>query len=145
MKRLLYSLSLLIVIGTITGCDNNDLLLSEKKLNRNIQRDWKYVLRKPVDVNDTEIWSFKDGGVTLVITVGTTSTTYTGKYSVDARLSKAYVSFSDFKFNGLTNISQFTAEDLNRRWDLVELSNPVLYLSSTNDRGTLQSLEYVEK
>lgn len=144
MKRLLYSFSLLIVIGTITGCDNYDLLLSEKKLNRNIQRTWKYVLPKADDGSVIETWTFKDGKVYLYKKEANLDTTYVGQYSVDARFSKAYVSLSGFAFKGDVR-AHFNAEQLNRRWDLVELNNPVLYLSSTNDRGTLQSLEFIEK
>jgi len=145
MKRLLHSLTLLIVIGTITGCDNYDLLLSEKKLNSNIQRTWKYVLPKHDDGSIIETWTFQDDKISLHVKSSSVDTTYLGKYSVDARFSKAYVNLSGFTFVGNTLNSGFSATDLNRRWNLVELNNPVFYLSSTNDRGTLQSLEYIEQ
>ncbi len=151
MKHLFYTLGLFLLICTISGCDNNDLLLSEKKLNRNIQRTWKFVLPTPSSDGQTvELWTFKDGTVTLKIKEKSLvdTITFLGKYSVDARFSKAYVSLSDFAFTGvnyLTPNSQVTELALNRRWDLVELDNPVLYLASTNDKGTLQSLEFVEK
>ncbi len=145
MKRILYTLTLLIVIGSITGCDNFDLLLSEKKLNSKIQKTWKYVLPKADDVNKTEAWTFKDGKVYLHIKTSNFDTTYLGRYSVDARFSKAYVSLSDFTYVGNTLNSQVSSVNLNRRWDLVELENSVFYISSTTNSGTLQSLEFIEQ
>jgi hypothetical protein len=145
MKRLIYLLSFLIVLGSITGCDNFDLLLSEKKLNRKIQKTWKISLPYPYDGASTETWTFQDGTVALHIKDGTHDTTFVGSYSVDARISKAYVSLSNFTFGGQTNFSHKSSDDVNRRWDLVELEGSVFYLSSKNSKGTIQSLEFVEQ
>jgi len=80
-----------------------------------------------------------DGSVKL-------DTTLIGKYSIDARFSKAYVKLSDFTFSdsmGVTN-SGFSAVDLNRAWTIVILDKGVLYLSATDNSGSIRSIEFIE-
>ena len=60
MKNLLWILAGLLSI-TFTACEQNDLLLSEKKLNEEIQKSWKVLYSNSNDSHET--WSFKDGNV----------------------------------------------------------------------------------
>ena len=85
------------------------------------------------------------GGISLTITF---DTTLLGSYSIDAKLSKAYVKLSGFTFGDSTSItytnSSFKAIDLNRAWTIVILENDVMYLSATDNAGAIRSLEYVK-
>ena len=151
MKNLLMALAGLVMIS-LTGCEQNDLLLSEKKLNEKIQKNWKVIFANSNDPHET--WSFNSGSVALNFkkynTTGgvTLDTTVLGSYSIDARLTKAYVKLSNFTFSdttvaGITN-SGFKAVDLNRAWTIVVLENDVLYLSATDNAGAIRSLEYIK-
>jgi hypothetical protein len=64
MKNLLV-LAFSFMLLTVVGCENNDLLLSEKKLNSKIQNNWK-VLSPSTTIDYNEIWSFRDGKVVIV-------------------------------------------------------------------------------
>lgn len=131
---------------SLTSCERNDLLLSEDKLNEKIQKSWKVLNGYNTDSEET--WSFADGTVSLSWSNDRGDHTITGTYSIDARLANAYVkldNFSfDFKTTGLTN-SYFKDVDLNRAWTIVELSNDVLFLSATDDRGAIRSIEFLKK
>lgn len=151
MKNLLMAVAGLVIIS-LTGCEQNDLLLSEKKLNERIQKTWKVVFASSTDSHET--WSFNGGSVALNYkkynSMGGVSldTTVLGSYSIDARLTKAYVKLSNFTFSdstaaGITN-SGFKAVDLNRAWTIVVLENDVMYLSATDNAGAIRSLEYVK-
>lgn len=149
MKNLLWILAGLLSL-TFTSCEQNDLLLSEKKLNEEIQKSWKVLYSNSNDSHET--WNFNSGGVTMNFkrynTDGSVKldTTLIGKYSIDARFSKAYVKLSDFTFSdsmGVTN-SGFSAVDLNRAWTIVILDKGVLYLSATDNSGSIRSIEFIE-
>jgi len=142
MKNLLWMLVGLLSL-TFVSCEQNDLLLSEKKLNEKIQNTWKVLYSNNNDSHET--WTFSEGDVTLRLRITETGrdTVFFGKYEIDARFSKAYVKLSDFGFSGLTN-SSFTAADLNRAWTLVVLDDKVLYISATDDRGAIRSIEFIK-
>lgn len=151
MKNLLMALAGLVMIS-LTGCEQNDLLLSEKKLNEKIQKTWKVIFANSNDSHET--WSFNGGGVAINFKKYDTNsnvtldTTLLGSYSIDAKLTKAYVKLSGFTFSdttasGITN-SGFKAVDLNRAWTIVVLENDVMYLSATDNAGAIRSLEYVK-
>lgn len=151
MKNLLMALAGLVMIS-LTGCEQNDLLLSEKKLNEKIQKTWKVIFANSNDSHET--WSFNGGGVAINLKKYDTNsnltldTTLLGSYSIDAKLTKAYVKLSGFTFSdttstGITN-SGFKAVDLNRAWTIVVLENDVMYLSATDNGGAIRSLEYVK-
>jgi hypothetical protein len=151
MKNLLMALAGLVMIS-LSGCEQNDLLLSEKKLNERIQKNWKVIFANSNDSHET--WNFNGGSVALHFTkfnsTGGVSldTTVQGSYSIDARLTKAYVKLSGFTFSdttaaGITN-SGFKAVDLNRAWTIVVLENDVMYLSATDNAGAIRSLEYIK-
>ncbi len=151
MKNLLMALAGLIMIS-LTGCEQNDLLLSEKKLNEKIQKTWKVIFSNSNDSH--ERWSFNGGTVAINVKKYDTSsnvtfdTTLLGSYSIDAKLSKAYVKLSGFTFGDSPSItytnSNFKAIDLNRAWTIVILENDVMYLSATDNAGAIRSLEYVK-
>jgi len=136
MKKYLSIIAAFLMI-TFTSCENNDLLLSEKKLEDNLEKTWKYLYANSND--SQERWTFENGVVTLTVA----NQVYTGNYQVDAKFSKAYVNLSNFTFTGTTN-SGMTAADLNRAWTIVVLKDNVLYLSATDVRGAIRSLEYIE-
>jgi len=153
MKNLLWMLVGLLSL-TFVSCEQNDLLLSEKKLNEKIQNTWKVLYSNNNDSHET--WTFSEGDVTLRLRIPETGrdTVFFGKYEIDARFSKAYVKLSDFAFDkdtlagvtgfsGRTN-SYFTAADLNRAWTLVVLDDKVLYISATDDRGAIRSIEFIK-
>jgi hypothetical protein len=135
MKKYLSIIAAFLMI-TFTSCENNDLMLSEKKLEDNLEKTWKYLYANSND--SQERWTFENGIVTLTVA----NQVYTGNYKVDAKFSKAYVNLSNFTFNGTTN-SGMTAADLNRAWTIVVLKDNVLYLSATDVRGAIRSLEYI--
>lgn len=141
-----------LVMISLSGCEQNDLLLSEKKLNEKIQKNWKVIFANSNDSHET--WSFNSGSVALHFTKFNSNgsvnidTTVLGSYAIDARLTKAYVKLSGFTFSdttasGITN-SGFKAVDLNRAWTIVVLENDVLYLSATDNSGSIRSLEYIK-
>lgn len=135
---------------TFTSCEQNDLLLSEKKLNEKIQKTWKVLYSNSNDSHET--WNFSNGEVVLNFkrynqqNAITLDTTLFGKYSIDARFSKAYVKLENFSFTdslGMTN-SGFSAVDLNRAWTIVLIDSDVLYLSATDNKGAIRSIEFKE-
>jgi len=148
MKNILLILAGLLSM-TFISCEQNDLLLSEKKLNEKIQKTWKVLYSNNNDSRET--WNFSNGEVVLNFkrsngSTITMDTTLLGNYSIDARFSKAYVKLSGFNYSdtlGVTN-SGFTAEDLNRAWTIVLLDGDVMYLSATDNRGAIRSIEFVK-
>lgn len=150
MKNLLWMLVGLMSM-TVVSCEQNDLLLSEKKLEESIQKSWKVLYSNSNDSHET--WSFKDGDVAIQLKKYNSDgslkldTLLTGDYSVDARFSKAYVKLSNFSINdsivGYTN-SGFKDVDLNRAWTIVILDDNVLYLSATDNTGAIRSIEFVK-
>jgi hypothetical protein len=147
MKNLFLLASGLMLIF-LSGCENNDLLLSEKKLNSKIQKTWKIVSPSPSS-DYSETWSFQGGSVTIINKVvsstGVDSTvTNGGSYSIDAKFSKAYVNISNFNYVGYIK-SGFEAKVLNRKWTIVELDNGIMYLSGVDDNGIIRSMEFVER
>jgi hypothetical protein len=141
MKNLLL-LTAGVVLIFLSGCENNDLLLSEKKLNSKIQKDWRIVSPSPA-IDKREIWSFANGGVKIQYTKNDSIYSVPGNYVIDARATKSYVSITDFTFTNYLN-SGFTAADLNRKWTIVELEGGVMYLSGIDDRGNIRSIEFIE-
>lgn len=127
----------------LTGCDSNDLFQSEKKMESKIQKSWLYVYPNLTDTRK-EIWSFANGSVAVTFKLNAnTDTTIVGTYSVDTKVSKAYVHLSGFTYSGYTN-SGFLSEDLNRKWTVSELSGDVMYLSATDSKGSIRSLEFID-
>jgi hypothetical protein len=127
----------------LAGCENNEILLSEKKLNSELNGTWKIVAPRP-SVDFTETWVFSGGSAAVSSSKNSTSMNVSGQYSVDAKFSKAYIDLSGYSFNSML-YSGFTASDLNRKWTLVELSEKVLYISATDDRGAIRSIEFVKQ
>ena len=128
----------------LSGCENNEILLSEKKLNQEITGTWKIVAPRP-SADFVETWIFENGANTVSSSnANSPNLNATGGYSIDAKFSKAYISLSGFSFSGRLH-SGFTAADLNRKWTLVELSESVLYISATDDGGAIRSMEFVKQ
>jgi len=131
-----------VLIITLVGCERNDILQSEKKLNERIQGSWKAL--KPSSGETFEVWTFgSDGVVTISWTDTSTSSTFlnTAYYSIDARFSNAYLKLRDFSFSEKTN-TKLGAEDLNRDWVIVDLDDNGLFVSGTDEGGFLRSIEF---
>jgi hypothetical protein len=144
MKNLLLMCVLLSGLFLTSGCENNEILLSEKKLNNELTGSWKIVAPRPVSDYD-ETWTFANGVVTISSVNGTKNIAVTGNYSVDTKFSKAFIRLSGFNFPPTERLSSgFTAADLNRKWTLVQLDEKVLYISTTDDRGAIRSIECVK-
>jgi hypothetical protein len=129
----------------LSGCDNKSMLQSEKKLNSKIQNSWRVVYSYQSGEAQKEVWHFQSGTVAITYHQHSgTDTTVVGAYSVDARISKAYVKLSNFNYIGYIN-SGFLAPDLNRSWTIVSLDNGIMYLSATDSKGAIRSLEYIQQ
>jgi hypothetical protein len=143
MKNLLV-LAFSFMLLTVVGCENNDLLLSEKKLNSKIQNNWK-VLSPSTTIDYKEIWSFRDGKVVIVSKDETgVEKTVTGTYSVDTKINNAYVTLSGFNFENQI-ASHWLASELNRKWTIVELDNGIMYLSGKDDKNVIRSIEFAQR
>jgi hypothetical protein len=145
MKTIFISFIAIAVLA-ITGCDNFDLLQSEKKLNKSIQKTWRIVTSKAAP-NDraAEKWTFKDNVINIAFKKNNAfDTLVVGSYNLDTRISKAYVNISAFEYSDYTN-SSFTADDLNRQWTIVELDKGIMYLSAIDTRGAIRSIEFIEE
>lgn len=142
MKKAFWLLAGLLTLG-LSSCERNDLLLSEKKLEEKIQSTWKVLYSNNSDSRET--WTFSQGGISITWPKNATEdTTVTGTYTMDARFAKAYVNIGNLNFTRITN-SGFTSADLNRAWTIVELNNGILYLSATDNRGAIRSIEFLEQ
>jgi hypothetical protein len=129
---------LFIMLLALTGCDNNDFLQSEDKVNGQLKGTWKKVLGSSTDTN--EKWNFENGTLTITKISNDPDTTIIdrGKYSVVTKFSKVYVTISGFSSEWLLY------NDLNRQWTVAEISGSVLYISTTNQTGAVISREFVK-
>lgn len=132
---------LFIMLLALTGCDNNDLLQSEDKVNSQINGRWKKVWASNTEPYN-EKWKFDNGSLTITRETHATDTTITtvdhGQYSVTTKFSKCYITIS--------GLSSETLEywDLNRKWTIADVSSSVLYISTTNLGGAIISREFVK-
>lgn len=128
-----------VMIIVLSGCERNDMLQSEKKLNEKIRGSWKVLY--PGNQDYHELWTFGSDG-SLIISVDTSATdSKSGFYSIDARFSNAYLKMKDFAFTNRTNTGLLSV-DLNRDWVIVDLNDKGLYLSTTIEGGALESIEF---
>jgi hypothetical protein len=143
MKNLLL-VAFSFMLLTFVGCENNDLLLSEKKLNSKIQNKWK-VLAPSTIIDYNETWSFRDGKVIIVSKDETgAEKIVTGNYAIDSKVNNAYITLSGFTYpNQLA--SHWLASELNRKWTIVELDNGIMYLSGVDDKNVIRSIEFAQR
>ena len=135
MQKLFYTLMLCSFL--LAGCENNDLMQSDKKVREEIEnKDWKRVAPSP-NQDYKEIWHFSEGKGILYMVDDTLSFTY----SIDSKFSSSYVTITGLPYpntiTGLENVN------LNLKWTVAEISDKVLYLSAATESGTIKSLEYV--
>ncbi|MEP7263571.1 MAG: hypothetical protein ABI772_03695 [Bacteroidota bacterium] len=132
---------LFIMLLALTGCDNNDLLQSEDKVNSQINGRWKKVWGSSTEPYN-EKWKFDNGSLTITREARSTDTTITtvdhGQYTVITKFSKCYITIS-----GLTS-ETLEYWDLNRKWTIADVSGSVLYISTTNVGGAIISREFVK-
>ncbi len=135
MQKIFYTLTLCAFL--LTGCDNKDLMQSDKKIREQLEnKNWKRVAPNPTD-DYKEIWSFTEGKGHIYMADDTISTFY----SVDSKFSSSYVTISGIPYpNTLTGMENV---NLNLKWTIAEINEKVLYLSATTESGTLKSLEFV--
>lgn len=133
---------LVIMLLALTGCDNNDLLQSEDKVNEQINGRWKKIWASSSEPY-VENWKLENGTITINRTVKVSETKDTtivdhGTYSIVTKFSKSYIN--------ITGLSSEDLEywDLNRDWTIAEVSNRSLYLSTTNPQGAIISREFVK-
>jgi hypothetical protein len=143
MKNLLL-LAFSFMLITVAGCENNDLLLSEKKLNSKIQNSWK-LLSPSTSIDYNETWSFRDGNVVIVSKdEAGIEKTVTGHYAIDAKINSAYVTLSNFTYPNQI-ASHWKSSELNRKWEIVQLDNGVMYFSGVDDNNVIRSIEFSQR
>ena len=143
MKNVLLLIGCSVIL--LSGCDNKDLLQSGKKLNSKIQTDWRIIYAKPTTDDQKEVWHFQSGTVAITYHRHSgTDTTVVGTYSIDARITKSYVKLNNFTFTDFIN-SGFLAPDLNRSWTIVQLDAGVMYITATDSKGAIRSLEFIQQ
>jgi len=143
MKNLLF-LAFSFMLMTFASCENNDLLLSEKKLNSKIQNNWK-VLSASTTVDYNEIWSFSDGNIVIASKdEAGIQHTVTGHYAIDTKINNAYITLSGFNYPNQI-ASHWKSEELNRKWTIVQLDNGVMYISGIDNNNVLRSIEFVQR
>jgi hypothetical protein len=130
---------LFIMLLALTGCDNNDLLQSEDKVNSQLNGRWKKVGASSAE--QYENWKFENGTLTITKELNDPDTTLIdhGTYKVTTKFSKSYVTVSGLS----SDILEYW--DLNRQWTIAEVSSSVLYLSTTNPSGAIISREFVKE
>lgn len=135
MQKLFYTL--LLGAFLLTGCDNKDLMQSDKKIREQLEnKNWKRIAASP-NVDYHEIWTFSEGK--LIIDRDTLD--LNGTYIVDSKFSSSYVSLLGFPY--IHNLVGLDFTNLNTKWTIAEINDKVLYLSATNESGTIKSLEFV--
>ena len=134
MQKLFYTLILCSFL--FAGCDNKDLLQSEKKIKEQLEnKNWKRIGPHPNE--EYESWTFKEGN----LMINKADTVLNGSYTVDTKFSSSYVSFTGFP--SIHNLFGLDFTNLNTKWTIAEIKDKVLYLSATNESGTIKSLEFV--
>ena len=147
MQKLIY-----ILVGTmlLAGCDNKDLLQSEKKIKEQLEnKNWKRIGAHPDAYYET--WLFKDGTLALVkdkngngiIDSVDKDIHVNANYSVDTKFSSSYVTLSGIPLD--INLYGYEGENMNYKWTIAEINDKVLYLSAANETGTIKSLEFVKQ
>lgn len=130
MKNLLRVFLLFIFVMASSSCDEL-IFKSEKKIKQEIQGVWENILLN--QMQSREYWALENGNIYLLELNGAKFDTIDkGFYSIDAKLSKAYIDIRDF-----TSI-QAQLSDYNARWSIIELGDDVLYLTTRQSGGLLQ-------
>ncbi len=146
MQKLLY----ILFLGSflLSGCENNDLLQSEKKVRSEIENsNWKRLAASSQDYH--EIWTFKDGTINIIrnkksgsVFIDSTEI-FVGNYAVSTKTSSSYISFSNIPDS--LNLTGFEYINLNLKWTIAEINDKVMYLSAATEAGTIRSLEYIKQ
>ena len=145
MQKLLY----ILFLGSflLSGCENNDLLQSEKKVRSEIENsNWKRLAASSQDYH--EIWTFTDGTINIAWDKNVngkidSSELIVGNYSVSTKTSSSYISFSNIPDS--LNLTGFEHINLNLKWTIAEINDKVMYLSAATEAGTIRSLEYIKQ
>jgi hypothetical protein len=125
------------ILAFFSGCQKNNILRSEKELNEQVIGTWEKAKVSSKEII-TENWVFENGLVTRILLTDSTSTNLDrGRYSIDAKLTTAYLTTTEFKKLG---------DELNQKWTLVELNDDILIIASDGTQGGgLLTLEFSKK
>ena len=149
MNKIYYILTLCAFL--LAGCDNKDLLQSEKKIQSQLEsHKWSriqaYVDTDPAHV---EIWSFSSGTATIQKDrnsdgiLDSSEVNIHANYVVETKVSSSYVTLTGIPYPnsllGLENVN------MNLKWTVAEINDNVLYLSASTEAGTIKSMEFIKK
>lgn len=128
--------ALFVVAGLLLfSCESNRWFQSEDSLNAKIQTSWSKIKINPN--SPSEQWTFSEGKVTRIKMTAQDTLEDHGNYSISTSLSKAYINITDFTL---------VADELNAKWEILELNGGVFSMATDHDGHTgLQQLEFEEK
>lgn len=119
----------------LSSCESNRWFQSEDSLNAKIQNTWKKIKINPSSAS--EVWTFSEGKVFRLKTTATDTAQDVGNYSISTSLSKAYVNITDFTL---------VMDELNAKWEILELDGGVLFIATDHDGTTgVKQLEFEEQ
>lgn len=129
-------IALFIVAGfAFVSCQSNRWFQSESTLNAKIQSTWNKIRINPAA--PIEQWTFSEGKVTRIKMTAQDTLVDHGNYSINTTLSKAYLTITDFTL---------VADQLNAKWEILELGGGVLSIATDHNGSTgLQQEEFEEK
>lgn len=130
---------LVFALFLLTGCENNDFMQSESTVNGKLKGSWK--LYGSSSTNAHQKWTMDNGSLTIYATSDEhpDSVIDRGTYTVLTKFSKCYVTIA-----GLSTPT-LVPWDMNTRWNISQLSNTVLYITTTSNSGTIISREFVKQ
>ena len=118
-------LLLAVIVLTIAGCQKEEFLMSESKIESQLQNTWQRV-----DMTQTSSgvqWKFNEGKLYLI---KNGSALAEGDYSVDASVTKVKIDISGFPDPGY--------EYMNGNWQVIQLDEDVLVVAQKYHGGTFQ-------
>ena len=119
----------------LSSCDSNRWFQSEDTLNAKIQTTWNKIKINPNATS--EQWRFSEGKVFRMKISPTDTAQDVGNYSVSTSLSKAYLTITDFTM---------VTDELNAKWEILELDGGVLFIATDHDGNTgVKQLEFEEQ
>jgi hypothetical protein len=117
-----------------SGCESNNMLKSQKKMEEDIQHTWELVSYSPGP--PTEEWIFVDGTLlrNLLKPDGTIADSDTATYLIETKVSEALLIVSGFKR---------LSDKLNGTWSLIQLDEKILMMAVEHNNTGLIIKEFV--
>ncbi len=141
MKSFAKSIALLGIVSVLFySCESNHFFKSKKKLASDLNGSWVRALFK--DGDKEEIWTFKDGNLTITQeSVATVEGEYT--YSIDATITSPFLKIEQSIPDTSSNINPYPdVTSYALKWSIVQLDEKVLDLAGENSVGTLVQIEF---